>query len=417
MPEPRIRRLHTHDRPGRAQPGAASGGLPPAFAPEAMAGGIVAGDVAEPESPRAETVVVAALAAGAALDGEPRLAPDEAESAEAEAVALAAVDVAADGGPGTEAVAVAAAAAAAAVVVTGSSPEAEAPPEAGAQPESEAQPEAEAQSGREAIAVAAAESPPESVAQPEAEAGEAALDEPTAEEANPDEAAGWIRETELEAGAEEAEGTADLAKPEAIEEIAGLDLDGWPVGAAEAAAAEAVAEAGAAEGAIVEAGEDEGVVRERDRPVMTPLPDGEASRRRSRLHSFLVGVVTIFAVAVVGFVAGLMLPVILPGPGIDTGTASPIPAASGAATPATTATPGSTGAPTPAPTPVATAAPTPAPTQIVHVVQPGEQLGRIAARYGVTVAAIQAANNLANPNLIHVGQKLIIPPPTASPAP
>ena len=47
----------------------------------------------------------------------------------------------------------------------------------------------------------------------------------------------------------------------------------------------------------------------------------------------------------------------------------------------------------------------------------GDQLARIAAKYGVTVAAIQKANGIKDPNLIKVGQKLIIPLPTATPAP
>jgi LysM repeat protein len=51
------------------------------------------------------------------------------------------------------------------------------------------------------------------------------------------------------------------------------------------------------------------------------------------------------------------------------------------------------------------------------VVKSGDQLSRIATTFGVTVAAIQAANNIENPNLIRVGQKLIIPLPVVSPAP
>lgn len=55
-----------------------------------------------------------------------------------------------------------------------------------------------------------------------------------------------------------------------------------------------------------------------------------------------------------------------------------------------------------------------------HVVQPGDTLGNIARRYGTTVTAIAQANNIVNPNLIFVGQVLIIPlggqlPPTAVP--
>ncbi len=55
-------------------------------------------------------------------------------------------------------------------------------------------------------------------------------------------------------------------------------------------------------------------------------------------------------------------------------------------------------------------APTPAPTgQSTHVVQPGENLFRIALRYGTTTQAVASANGIANPALIYVGQTLIIP--------
>jgi LysM repeat protein len=44
----------------------------------------------------------------------------------------------------------------------------------------------------------------------------------------------------------------------------------------------------------------------------------------------------------------------------------------------------------------------------VHVVRVGENLSSIAARYGVTVAALASANGIANPNHIYVGQRLTI---------
>ncbi len=47
--------------------------------------------------------------------------------------------------------------------------------------------------------------------------------------------------------------------------------------------------------------------------------------------------------------------------------------------------------------------------QRTHVVQKGETLLSIARRYGVTVQAIQKANNIANPDLIFPGQVLVIP--------
>lgn len=53
--------------------------------------------------------------------------------------------------------------------------------------------------------------------------------------------------------------------------------------------------------------------------------------------------------------------------------------------------------------------------QQTHVVQAGENVYRISLQYGVTIADIQAANNLANVNLIFVGQQLIIPVAGAAP--
>lgn len=46
---------------------------------------------------------------------------------------------------------------------------------------------------------------------------------------------------------------------------------------------------------------------------------------------------------------------------------------------------------------------------VCHVVQRGDTLSGIAVQYGTTVAALMAANNLTNPNVIYVGQKLCIP--------
>jgi lysozyme len=50
---------------------------------------------------------------------------------------------------------------------------------------------------------------------------------------------------------------------------------------------------------------------------------------------------------------------------------------------------------------------------VVHIVQPGESLGQIAAEYGVDPVALADANNITNGNLIRVGQRLVIPGVTA----
>jgi LysM repeat protein len=47
--------------------------------------------------------------------------------------------------------------------------------------------------------------------------------------------------------------------------------------------------------------------------------------------------------------------------------------------------------------------------QVVHVVEAGESLGSIAARYGINIEAIVQANSLANPDFVFSGQRLIIP--------
>jgi len=69
-----------------------------------------------------------------------------------------------------------------------------------------------------------------------------------------------------------------------------------------------------------------------------------------------------------------------------------------------------TPAPTLTPTPLDNApALSPTPKQIIYVVQQGETLIAIAQRYGTTVAAIMAANNIQNPDQIRAGDQLIIP--------
>lgn len=78
-------------------------------------------------------------------------------------------------------------------------------------------------------------------------------------------------------------------------------------------------------------------------------------------------------------------------------------------TPTPTLTP--TAAPSPTqtpPQPTETPAPPPTPTPVVYVVQQGDTLAAIAERFGVTVEALRAANNL-NSDALQVDQQLLIP--------
>lgn len=65
--------------------------------------------------------------------------------------------------------------------------------------------------------------------------------------------------------------------------------------------------------------------------------------------------------------------------------------------------------PTPTPAAVPTVDPAAPPVPRVHAVQDGENLTTIAADFGVSVEDILAVNNLANGDLLQVGQELIIP--------
>ena len=74
--------------------------------------------------------------------------------------------------------------------------------------------------------------------------------------------------------------------------------------------------------------------------------------------------------------------------------------------------------PTPAPTPspqlptTPTSTPLPPPALREYVVQPGDTLTAIALEFGVTVSALAELNGIENPNVISVGQRLLVPPTT-----
>ncbi|GIK29164.1 MAG: LysM peptidoglycan-binding domain-containing protein [Chloroflexi bacterium] len=55
--------------------------------------------------------------------------------------------------------------------------------------------------------------------------------------------------------------------------------------------------------------------------------------------------------------------------------------------------------------------------QQTYVVQPGDTLAKIAARFQTSVGAIAAANGIANVNTIYYGQSLVIPAPGTESSP
>jgi hypothetical protein len=59
--------------------------------------------------------------------------------------------------------------------------------------------------------------------------------------------------------------------------------------------------------------------------------------------------------------------------------------------------------------PPGTVVASPTPSQIVHIVQSGETIIAIAQDAGVPVSVILSANNIENPDLIKIGDRLIIP--------
>jgi LysM repeat protein len=77
-----------------------------------------------------------------------------------------------------------------------------------------------------------------------------------------------------------------------------------------------------------------------------------------------------------------------------------------------------TGPTTPPPTGPTPQPPPPPPTgTVTYVVQPGDTLSKIARQFNTTVQALAQANNIANPNLIFVGQVLLIPGSGGTPPP
>jgi nucleoid-associated protein YgaU len=97
----------------------------------------------------------------------------------------------------------------------------------------------------------------------------------------------------------------------------------------------------------------------------------------------------------------------------ETSTPHPTPSRTERPTPSPTAEPTPTPLPpTPSPTVAATVPPTPAPTPApvqTYTVAQGDTLALIAQRFGTTVAGLQTANGISDPDEIVIGQVLVIP--------
>ena len=66
--------------------------------------------------------------------------------------------------------------------------------------------------------------------------------------------------------------------------------------------------------------------------------------------------------------------------------------------------------------PAGTPVPTRRTTAINYTIKSGDSLSAIAANFGISTAALMQANGITNPNLLTVGQVIVIPPPDLSAA-
>lgn len=120
----------------------------------------------------------------------------------------------------------------------------------------------------------------------------------------------------------------------------------------------------------------------------------------------LVGVFAFITYSVfVALVVSLLEPPTL----LPTPTRTPVPTFTPTGTPQPTAILMPTRLATTTSTVIATPTLTPTHSVRIHTVQPGETLASIAKEYDVTTEAIVEFNELANPNVIEVGQELLIP--------
>jgi len=143
------------------------------------------------------------------------------------------------------------------------------------------------------------------------------------------------------------------------------------------------------------------------------------NRRRARIVPAIL--MAIAGLILIGIVV-LIVAAVSNGPGLGV-LKTPTPTASVTASitptptvPTTTPTEAETATITPSP------GPSPTPTQIIYTVEAGDNLFSIATKFGSNVCTMMAVNNITDPSVLAVGQKLLIPGPdtklpTATPLP
>jgi LysM repeat protein len=157
------------------------------------------------------------------------------------------------------------------------------------------------------------------------------------------------------------------------------------------------------------------------RQVLTAQPPwrGVAGRaRRSRSVALVAGVAGAAALGVAGVAVAGTLAGGAAGESASPTAGSPSPTPTATPRPSATPTPSASAEPTasPTPTPPATPEPTPPPTPaptlapvVTYTVVAGDTLNEIAVRFGTSVDALMAANDIDDPSQIRIGQVLVIP--------
>jgi LysM repeat protein len=162
------------------------------------------------------------------------------------------------------------------------------------------------------------------------------------------------------------------------------------------------------------------------RMVIAPEPAwrgiaGQARRARAAPVALIGAGATVLAIGSVALATGLLevpergaavAPIASGGSPTPTPRPTPSPRILPSSTPVMTPVPppSPTAVPTAIPTAVATAPvpPQPPPQQQTYTVQQGDTLAAIAQRFGTSVAALQSANGIEDPNEIFIGQVLVI---------